>query len=272
MASKGRVKRRNGARHTDTSARDKYVFRSPEQFALDRDCPVPLYQQVKQILFERVSEPEMIGRLLPSEPDLASMFGVSRMTVRRALDDLASNGLLTRRRKLGTRVSRQSLLTEDLVRLSSYTEQAAAAGSSTRTQLLDVRLHLPDELAQERLQLSEGEQTLCLKRLRGTQELFPVAYLHSEIPARFGIGPDEDFSSSLYRLFESKHNIPVVGAHQTIRAAKATPEQAKLLGVSRGACVLMIEGITFTTGGVPLELVRGVYRPDRYQFSVYLKR
>lgn len=266
------MKRRRGARHTDTTAGDKYVFSRHEQFALDRDSAVPLYQQVKQILCERVSESKMAGRLLPPEPDLASMFGVSRMTVRRALGDLASNGLLTRRKKLGTRVSRQSLLTEDLVRLSSYTEQAAAAGSSTRTRLLGVRLHVPDELTQERLQLSEGEQTLCLERLRGTQELFPVAYLHSEIPARFSIGPEEDFSSSLYHLFERKHNIPVVGAHQTIRAAKASPEQAKLLGVSPGACVLMIEGITFTTGGAPLEFVRGVYRPDRYQFSVYLRR
>ena len=263
--------RQSGAQYDDAPARREYVLRRSERFALDHESPVPLYKQVKRILFQCISKPEMVGRLLPAEPDLALMFGVSRSTVRQALDELASSGLLTRRRKVGTCVSAQDILTENLAHLAGYTEQVSSAGGSARTQLLNVRFHVPDELVRQRLQLSEGEQTLCVERLRGTQELFPVAHLHAEIPARFGIGPDEDFSS-LYRVFESKYDIPIVGAHQTIRGGKATPEQARLLGVRRGSTVLVIEAITFTRHSEPLEFVRGVYRSDRYQFSVYLSR
>jgi len=248
-----------------------YAFRKCERFLLDSDSPVPLYHQMEQILLERISGTDMVNKLLPSEAELGEMFGVSRATVKKALDDLADRGLLDRRRALGTRVTRPQI-TEDLARLTSYTEEMEAKGLTIQTQVLDVRIHAPARPIGERLSLSPGEQSLQIKRLRGTNELFPVVLLHTEIPSRFGIDPSEDFSLSLYRIIEDRYRIPIEGAEQIISAGKARSEDAARLQVPRGSNVLIMERLTYTRNQQPLEFVRAVYRPDRYQYSIRLKR
>jgi len=249
----------------------EYIFQKSERFRLDADSPVPLYHQMEQILLEQISQPEMINRLLPSEADLEEMFGVSRATVKRALENLARRGLLERRRALGTRVTRPQI-TEDLARLSSYTEEMEAKGLTIRTQVLEVKLRLPKDDIAEKLRLQPRERSLVVKRLRGTNELFPVVLLQTDIPARFGISESEDFSSSLYRIVEVKYHIPIEGAEETISAGRATAEEASRLQIARGSSVLIMERLTYTSGSEPLEFVRAVYRPDRYQFSIRLRR
>ncbi len=248
-----------------------YAFDRSERFRLDSESPVPLYHQMEQILLDRVIRPEMVNRLLPSEADLEEMFGVSRATVKRALDNLSRRGLLERRRALGTRVTRPQI-TEDLAQLSSYTEEMEAKGLTIRTEVIEAGLHLPKGEVAERLRLEPGQHSLFIKRLRGTNEVFPVVLLQTDIPARFGIDPGEDFSSSLYRIIEEKYRIPIEGAEETISATRATPEEADRLQIPRGSGVLVMERLTFTSGADPLEFVRAVYRPDHYQFSVRLKR
>jgi len=249
----------------------EYVFQKSERFRLDADSPVPLYHQMELILLERISRPEMVGKLLPSEADLEGTFGVSRATVKRALDNLSRRGLLDRRRALGTRVTRPQI-TEDLARLSSYTEEMEAKGLAIRTQVLKVALHVPEDDIAEKLRLEPGEQSLLIRRLRGTNELFPVVLLQTDIPARFGIGLSEEFSSSLYRIIEAKYRIPIEGAEETISAGRATAEEAERLQIARGSSVLIMERLAYTSGSAPIEFVRAVYRPDRYQYSIHLKR
>lgn len=249
----------------------EYAFQKSERFRLDPDSPVPLYHQMEQILLERISRPEMVNRLLPSEADLEGMFHVSRATVKRALGNLSRRGLLDRRRALGTRVTRPQI-TEDLAQLSSYTEEMEAKGLTIRTQLLEAKLHLPKDEVADKLRLEPGEQSLLIRRLRGTNELFPVVLLQTDIPARFGISESEDFSSSLYRIIEEKYHIPIEGAEETISAGRATTEEASRLQIASGSSVLIMERLTYTRGSEPLEFVRAVYRPDRYQFSIRLKR
>jgi GntR family transcriptional regulator, N-acetylglucosamine utilization regulator len=248
-----------------------YAFQKSERFRLDPDSPVPLYHQMEQILLERISRAETIDKLLPSEADLEGMFHVSRATVKRALDNLSRRGLLDRRRALGTRVTRPQI-TEDLARLSSYTEEMEAKGLTIRTRVLQVALHVPKDDVTEKLQLGQGEQSLLIKRLRGTNELFPVVLLQTDIPARFGLSPSDEFSSSLYRIVEDRYHIPIEGAEETISAGRATAEEAERLEIARGSSVLIMERLTYTSNSEPLEFVRAVYRPDRYQFSIRLKR
>jgi GntR family transcriptional regulator len=249
----------------------RYALQKSERFALDPDSPVPLYHQMEQVLLERISQPDMVSKLLPSEAELGGIFGVSRATIKKALDNLANRGLLSRRRALGTRVTRPQI-TEDLARLTSYTEEMEAQGMTIRTQVLDVRLHVPAPGISDRLRLQPGDQSLQIKRLRGTNELFPVVLLQTEIPSRFGIDPSEDFSLSLYRLIEQKYHIPIEGAEEVISAGKAKAEEAARLQIPRGSSVLIMERLTHTGNQEPLEFVRAVYRPDRYQFSIRLKR
>jgi GntR family transcriptional regulator len=247
------------------------LFRLTERFVLDPSSPVPLYYQMEQILLDRITKEVAVGRMFPSEKELMQVFGVSRATVKKTFSNLVAKGLVQRRRALGTRVINQQI-TEDLARLSSFTEEMEKKGLRVSSEVLEVRVKLPDECVRHRLQLRENEKVLSICRLRGTSEFFPVVLLKSYIPAGFGIDPHEDFASSLYQLLENKYKFPVEWADEEIYAGNATPDEAKHLGLKPGATILIMERVSYTRGNRPLEFVRGVYRSERYKYSIRLKR
>ena len=247
------------------------VFDSCERFALDAQSPVPLYHQMEQILLDRIAAPETIGRLLPSEFELVDMFGVSRATVKKTLDNLVNKGLLERRRGVGTRVIKHQII-EDLARLKSYTEEMAGRNLVMQTRVLDAGRHAPSPDVAHKLALDRKDRSVFVRRLRGTSEVFPVVLLQSEMPTSLGLDPREDFSGSLYALIEQKLGVPIVWGEETIEASTANEEEAALLEIAPGAPVLIMERVSYTHANRPVEYVRGVYRPDRYKFSIRLHR
>lgn len=247
------------------------IFQKFERFHLDADSPIPLYHQMEKIILDRISKPEMLDRMLPPEFELIDIFGVSRATVKKTLDNLVGKGLLERRRGIGTRVVKHQII-EDLARLKGYTEEMESRGLRISTKVLDVIEHVPDVMIQQKLGLAEGERTISIQRLRGTSEVFPVVLLRSEIPVAYGIDIKDDFSQSLYRLLEQKYDRAILWAEETIEAATATREQAKFLEIKTGDTVLIIQRVTYTHNNHPLEYVKGVYRPDHYKFSIRLRR
>lgn len=250
---------------------NEMLFKPNERFILDVGSPVPLYHQMEQILQQRVMREDAVGCMLPPEKDLMQIFGVSRATIKKTLDNLVSQGLIERRRAVGTRVIRHEI-TEELARLSSYTEEMQRTGHAVRSEVLDVSVHQPDDDIRGHLKLAPGEETLCITRLRGTNDVFPVVLLCSEIPVSFGVAPGEDFSGSLYKIIEERHGIPIVWAEETISAREADAREAKLLHLKKNRGVLVMERTTVTLNDRPLEFVRGVYRPEHYRFSIRLRR
>jgi GntR family transcriptional regulator len=247
------------------------LFETSERFYLDANSPVPLYHQMEEIILERIRTREALDRMLPPEKDLMVIFDVSRATVKKTLDNLVAKGLLERRRALGTRVISQEI-TEDLGLLKSYTEEMASRNLQVRSEVLGVDVHKPDAHVRKHLRLPAGEATLRVRRLRGTSKIFPVVYLVSELPASLGLGPDEDFNASLYKLLEQQHRIPIEWAHEEISAGEASEEEAGLLDLAAGDTVLIMERTTYSRMDRVIEFVRGVYRPDHYKFSIRLKR
>jgi GntR family transcriptional regulator len=256
------------ARH---DGRSDPLFRASERFSLDERSPVPLYHQVEQIILDRIAKAGEIGLKVPREMDLIKIFNVSRATVKKATDALAAKGLIERRRSAGTRIVRLNV-TEDLGRLTSFSEQMESRNLRASTEILGVELHAPDAAVAAALQLGKGEKTLCIRRLRGTSEAFPVVLLRSEIPAAFGIDAGEDFRGSLYSIIERKYHIPIEWADQKIWAGKATAADAKLLRIKPGDTILGMERVTYTRSDRPLEYVKAIYRPEHYTFSMRLKR
>ena len=163
-------------------------------------------------------------------------------------------------------------VTEDLARLTSYTEEMEARGLSVKTRVLDTGKHVPNDTVREKLKLETGQETVFVRRLRGTTDQFPVLLVETELPAYLGITPDEDFTDSLYRMMESKHRISIAGAIDTLDAAKATSEQAQLLSIAKGDCVLVLEELAYAPDGRPLSFSTGIYRADRYRFSINVRR
>jgi GntR family transcriptional regulator len=247
------------------------LFKATERFRLDASSPIPLYHQMEKIILERIAAKGAVGCRLPREMDLIRIFGVSRATVKKTTDSLAAKGLICRRRAVGTHIVSLGV-TEELGRLTSYTEQMAGRGLKVSTELLEAVEHVPSPRVRGKLQLPSGEKTLCIRRLRGTSEVFPIVLLRSEIPARYRIDPAEDFSASLYQLLEQKYRIAIEWAEEQISAGRASTEEAEHLRIAAGDVILVMERVTFTSGNQPLEFVRAVYRPEHYTFSVKLKR
>lgn len=249
----------------------KPLFGPSERVHLHRDSPVPLYHQMETAILERINAEAAVGRMLPRELDLAEIFGVSRITVKKVTDSLVAKGVIRRQRAVGTHIIGLGVK-EDLGRLTSYTEQMRARGLQVSTEILGVGLHIPPAKVREKLQLKPTDRTLFIRRLRGTSQVFPLVLLQSEIPADYGISPAENFAGSLYELIENKYGIPIDWGQEEISASRASAEEARRLGISPGDVVLVMERQTYTEGNRPLEFVRAVYRPEHYTFTVRLKR
>jgi GntR family transcriptional regulator len=248
-----------------------FLFDHDERILLDPSSPVPLYHQMEEIIYDRIQGEGTVGRMLPAEKDLMVIFDVSRATVKKTLDNLVNKGLIERRRALGTKVMRQEI-TEKLARLTSYTEEMEAKNLSVRSNILDVRLHRPSEEVREKLQLAEDAQTLCVRRLRGTNKVYPVVLLQSELSPVLSISPEEDFNGSLYQLIEKKYGARIEWAEEVIRARKADADEARHLEIGEGEPVLAMERLTFTTQNRPIELVTAVYRAEHFKYSIRLGR
>ena len=129
-------------RPEDPADKQSPLFKLTERFVLDPDSPVPLYYQVEQILLDRITKQDAVGRMLPSEKELMQVFGVSRATVKKTFNNLVAKGLVERRRAIGTRVISQEI-TEDLARLTSYTEEMEKKGLKTSTEVLGAEVETP---------------------------------------------------------------------------------------------------------------------------------
>jgi GntR family transcriptional regulator len=260
------------AAHSELKPADgEPLFKPTERFYLDPESPVPLYHQMEKLVLDRIGAAGAVGKKLPREMDLLKIFGVSRATVKKVTDNLVVRGLIRRQRAVGTQIVSLGV-TEELGRLTSYSEQMEKRGLKVSTEVLGVGHHIPSPAVGEKLQLRPGEKALFIRRLRGTSAIFPIVLLQSEIPASFGIQPDEEFCGSLYRLIEQKYHIPIEWAEEQICASRATPEEAKHLKLRTGDVVLVMERRTFTRGNRPLEFVRAVYRAENYTFWVKLRR
>jgi GntR family transcriptional regulator len=248
------------------------LFRANEPIHLEVASAVPLWQQLETVIYDRIRSRCPVGTLLPGEIELVERFGVSRATVRKAYDSLINKGVIERQRALGTRVI-GTPLTEDLGRMKSFSEEMRLKGRSVLTEMVGVTTHTPSPVLAAQMGLAKGERTLQIRRLRGHDQCFPIVLLTSELPESLGVSADEDFSKSLYELLEKKYSIVISHGMESIRAGKATAEEARLLGVETGETVLIIERLTYRRGNTqPIEFVRGVYRYDQYTFSMTMRR
>ncbi len=225
----------------------------------------PLYQQIYQLLRKKIKDGQwQPGDLVPSEAELVEQYQVSRATVRQALDELVTDGLIMRKQGRGTFVLPPKV-EQGLVRIISFTEDMQQRGLSPGTQLISAELEpATDELAHH-LEISAGEPLARIERLRmadGEPVSIEKSFLvHRNCP---GILEKDYTSQSLRRMLEEVYGIRINSARQTIRAINASEEMAALLGVENSAAVLFIERISYTDFGMPIEFLQLFHRGDRY--------
>jgi DNA-binding GntR family transcriptional regulator len=235
---------------------------------LDRSSPVPLYFQVAQQIEQAIERGDLgPGSRLDNEILLADRHGLSRPTMRRAIQELVGKGLLVRRRGVGTQVVHNRV--NRRVELTSLYDDLARSHQRPATRiLLHETASAPDEAAVQ-LNLPVGSAVVHLERLRfATDE--PLAILRNWLPpavARFTAADLE--KGGLYGYLRGT-GIRICVAGQRIGARSATAEESRLLGVKRGAPLLTMERTTFDDTGRVIEYGRHVYRADAYSFETTL--
>jgi GntR family transcriptional regulator len=238
---------------------------------LDRQSSVPIFTQVKSTIAEAVSSGELQPhRRIPSERELAAMFGVSRMTIRQALLELINEGSLYTRSGKGTYVAERKIA-QPLQRLTSFTQDMAARGMRPSSRLLGADLlPAPIELAHA-LSIPAGSELVRIRRLR-LADGQPLAIETSHLPhARCPGILDHDLQQhSLYELLRDRYDLELASAKQTIEAALPDEEERQLLDLPPGVPVLRIHRFTANRDGLVCEFVQSAYRGDRYQLNVDL--
>ena len=235
---------------------------------LDRASPVPLYFQVARQIEQAIERGELVpGGRLENEIELADRLGLSRPTMRRAIQELVSKGLLVRRRGVGTQIVHGQV--KRRVELTSLHDDLVRGNQHPTTRLLEHEvLPAPDEIAVA-LGVPPRSDVVRLSRLRLAQDE-PLAILRNWLPADVASFRVEQLEErGLYALLRT-NGVHFRIASQRIGARTASPEEAHLLRIKRGAAVLTMERTAYGESGRAVEFGAHIYRSDNYSFEVTL--
>ena len=235
---------------------------------VDRTSPVPLYFQVAQYLEQMIESGELpMGTRLDNEGDLAGQLGLSKPTMRRALEYLVGRGLLVRKRGIGTQVVQAKVTRE--VELTSLYDDLAKTGRDPSTTVVSFRIEpAPDALAAE-LGLAAGTPVYVFERLRSA-DAEPLALMRNHVPEHLMRLSAADLEErGLYNLFRA-NGIVMRIAKQSIGARAATAAEARALDERKGAPLLVMERSAYDEQGRAVEHGRHVYRASRYNFDLTL--
>jgi DNA-binding GntR family transcriptional regulator len=235
---------------------------------LDRSSPVPLYYQVAQQIEHAINEGQLApGDRLDNEISLAEQFGLSRPTMRRAIQELVEKGLLVRKRGVGTQVVHGQVSRP--VELTSLYDDLAGHHLAPRTDVLTNEVVRAGDEVAAKLAVKPGTDVLHLRRLRYAHDE-PLAIMENYLPEDLiSIGELDLVGRGLYQLMRSK-GVNIRVAKQKIGARTGTPEECTLLGEKRGSPVLTMERAAHDDSGRAVEWGRHAYRASQYSFEVTL--
>lgn len=227
---------------------------------------LPMYYRIEQAILEQIQQGQLRpGAQLPSETELAQQHHVSRITAKRALDDLVKQGRAFRQQGRGTFVAHARI--REISGFRSFSEDIRARGLVPASRVLSFKEVEPEAEVRERLHLADGEQAFLIKRLRLASD-DPVAVETAYVPSRMcpGLLQEDLAAGSLYTVLQDRYGIQPTWADAEIEAAPATKEEALLLKMKVGKPVLVARRVTFSASYDVIESVYSVYRGDRFTF------
>lgn len=240
-------------------------------FKVDHNSKLPLYYQVEELLRELITKPKyQKGALLPNEIDLASQLSVSRSTVRQALLNLVNEGLLDRKKGVGTRVAQQRTVSR-LDNWLSFTREMKAKGLDVINYEIEVSTEPADTDVSKALSIPLHKKVVRLDRLRGTDEI-PALITTSWFHPRLGLTEDVDFNQPLYEMLYAQYNTHVEYSQEEIKAEKSSVFQAEKLCIPIGDPILSRYRIVSDAGRRPVEYNKSHYRADTYSYFIELQR
>lgn len=241
------------------------------KLTIDHQSPMPLHAQVERLLRQMIELPEyQDGGFLPKEIDLARQLGISRNTLRQATNKLEYEGLLVRKKGVGTIVAKKTVTTH-LQHWHSFTQEMNERGVQFKTYSLNIEWVEADEKLASFFKVEEQTRVLRLSRVRG-DDAGPFVYFESYFHPRIGLTGNEDFTRPLYEILEDDFHVVPSLSKEKIKARLATSITAKRLSIAAGDPVLVRERLVYDPGDRPLEYNVGFYCADKFAYTIDIKR
>jgi len=242
--------------------------------SINFESHIPYYIQLIDILKEKVQQAEWVpGDQIPGEQDLCEYYQISRTVVRQALRELEYEGVISRQKGKGTFISLPKISEGLVQKLTGFYQDMVERGLKPGSKVLHQNVSPASEKVARFLNIKPEEKVVDIQRLRFINDE-PIQLVTTYIP--FEICPalaSVDLTNrSLYEYLEKEYGIIITKGHRYIEAVLANDYEAALLGIERGAPLLMLDSVSFSENGQPIEYYHALHRGDRSRFEVELVR
>lgn len=232
-----------------------------------------LYQQVKEHILALIKSRQLKrGDRIPPEREMAKKLNIGRMTIRQGIMELVNEGILYREQGKGTFVSFRRI-SQPLGKLRSFTEEIRELGYTPGVKLIKREIVQSDHEVAQNLKISDKEKVIKAERLRFVDDkIFSlnISYFPCE---RFPEILEMDLNCpSLYQILEERLGFKIERASETLGATAASNDVAKIMGIKRGAPLFLMKRTTYIMKDIPIEFVRVLFLPDKYNYEIQLSK
>jgi GntR family transcriptional regulator len=241
---------------------------------IDRNSPLPLYYQLKQILIAEIDQKGLLpGDRLLGDNLLCEKYGVSRTVVRQALADLKAADIVDRVKGRGTFVARRKAPVHLVQSMIGIFEDVSARGSQLRSDVRRLEIAPADKALADSLEIEIGDPVIVIERLRYVDDE-PWVLTLTQIP--YAIAPgllNEDLSEqSIYSLLEDKYGVALKRGRRSLEGSVAGRSLARDLNIKTGSPIIILKGTSFDIDGRPVEDYVVYHRSDRIRFEFEVER
>ncbi|MES2646032.1 MAG: GntR family transcriptional regulator [Bacteroidota bacterium] len=241
------------------------------ELQIDHNSKLPLHVQVEELMRKLIALPEFNnGALLPKEIELANKLGISRSTIRQATNKLENEGLLKRKKGVGTTVAKKKSLSTGLDHWYSFTQEMKEIGIEVRNLFIKSEFVPANEMLANFFKIDLDRPVLKLSKLKGTGD-DPIVFFESYFHPRIGLTKEDDFTIPLYTMLEEKYGVKVVRSSEQITAKRAG-RMASKLDIAADAPILYRERFVYDPGDRPIEYNVGYYRSDKFTYSIDIRK
>lgn len=243
-------------------------------FKIDLKSKLPLYDQIERNLRDLMVNGHLKpGEAMPGEWDLADLYGVSRLTVRRALDELVRQNWLEKKHGVGTFVRQPTMATIAAGKLS-FTEQMRSIGREPSSKFISQNSTTATDKIARALQIQEGDPVIEITRVRLADNIPILLETACLSTTRFPTLESHDWSQdkSLYRVLSEEYKVNISAMDHTIKPVTLTETEARYLKAKAGIPALLSEIIAYTPGGEPVEYAWSVSNGDKSEFYFHFQR
>ena len=233
---------------------------------------MPLYSQVKEILIHDIKTGKYpVNEMIPSETELQEMFGVSRPTIRYAIDSLVSEGYVIKERPKGTRVLAPKII-ENLNKITGFTQEMKERNIQYSIEKVEIQKILANDEICSKLEIPLNSTVFLLHRVYYIENE-PLASINDYLPLELDLSMDSNiYKDSLYKYLEEKKNIIISQVHEDIQVGYADKSLAEELKMKNSDALLKRTRLSRDQNNRIIEYVVTHYRPDKYMYSVSFSR